>query len=250
MPELTPRPNMYVLLELPTNVSADRLRYVYEQHVADAARSQDHRRLLQLSRAFDGLPPSVREAMYPKMSTARSGSTGWPDERYASMPIAKRRISTGTCPRPGRRPMSSGRAIVAALTIALLVGGLQVARVEHLFGRRNSAGAAPAPLPDRYPATVTRPSAYEQSARFDVSNALRGVRMCLRQDRALPPTVLNQIGLARITCSNGTGRFYLQPGNRLDYRRIDRTHFTVTVTASDGETVAYRSATNTVKRVD
>ena len=146
--------------------------------------------------------------------------------------------------------MSSGRAIVAALTIALLVGGLQVARVEHLFGRHNSAGAAPAPLPDRYPATVTRPSAYEQSARFDVSNALRGVRMCLRQDRALPPTVLNQIGSARITCSNGTGGFCLQPGNRLDYRRIDRTHFTVTVTASDGETVAYRSATNTVKRVD
>src|SRR5438067_2405460 len=77
MPDpILPRPNMYVMLDLASDISADRLRYVYEQHVADAARSQDHRRLLRLSQAFDALPRSVRHAMYPKASTGPASSSG------------------------------------------------------------------------------------------------------------------------------------------------------------------------------
>jgi hypothetical protein len=315
VPELNPpRPNMYVLLELDAGVSADRLRYVYEQHVADAARSQDHRRLLHLSRAFDGLPASVRAAMYPKVSTARAGATGWRDERYLSAPVANTAFTASRagrrrqrpsvlapapnpCPNRGRRRMSSGRGIAASLTIALLVGGLQFARAKQLFGSHDAAGALPAagpqlPVvdaqavanhldrsngrdditcqaanayaqaltcqasdgmtwavsvvapPDQYTATVTRGSTFEQSARFDAWNGIDGVQTCRKQSGVLPASVSDQVGQAHLACAGGVMTMYLSPGNRLDYRRLDTRRFMVTVTASDGETVTYRSFTN------
>jgi hypothetical protein len=61
--------DLYGLLGLPHDTDIAHLRYVYEQHVADAVRSHNTARALQLSRAFDALSGDVRRAMYSGAGT-------------------------------------------------------------------------------------------------------------------------------------------------------------------------------------
>jgi hypothetical protein len=66
---MTDERDLYGLLGLPHDTDIAHLRYVYEQHVADAVRSRNTARALQLSRAFDALGGDARRAMYSGAGT-------------------------------------------------------------------------------------------------------------------------------------------------------------------------------------
>ncbi len=179
MPD-TDRPNMYVLLDLPIDVTADRLRYVYEQHVADAARVPDHRRLLRLSRAFDGLPHSVRAQMYPKMASASaSTSTSWRDERrplYGTGPGTATVGDRDSVRQPsGRRNVTrplSWRGVTAILLAVSAVGFVKFAHDTHLFGTRagvSTAQAEAVPRDPRVDAQAIANDLNRQDSRDDIS---------------------------------------------------------------------------------
>ena len=150
---------MYDLLRLSPEVASDRLRYVYEEHVADAARRQDHRRLLELSTAFDALPQPVRQAMYPKVWSASTGR----DRLPLSLPVADRPLAAQPLRPPRRRrarqpaqpagPADCGlrqpvsrRAVVGALVITFLLGAIQFLHATHLLHDHATAARLVAPV--------------------------------------------------------------------------------------------------------
>ena len=57
--------DLFRLLSLAPDVHPDLLRYTYEQHIADAARTQNLARARTLSSAFDALDPAMRAKLYP-----------------------------------------------------------------------------------------------------------------------------------------------------------------------------------------
>ena len=57
--------DLFQLLSLAPDVHPDLLRYTYEQHMADAARTQNLARARTLSSAFDALDPAMRAKLYP-----------------------------------------------------------------------------------------------------------------------------------------------------------------------------------------
>jgi hypothetical protein len=301
--------DLYRITGLASDVSPERLRYVYEAHVADAARARDHRRLLELSRAFDALPRPIRNSMYPTMSTASPGSrlpsagslpaSGPRHQNRMGASRKRKSVATTRCRQPVTR-----QAAAAGPTLAVLLGLFQFAHATHLFGG-SSATTPPAALmpvqpesvavdsaaiaveldrangrddiscsptdlsrpaqlschssdgagwsltvvrpPAEYTVTATTPSVYAQSARFDVQLAINAVQQCRHlSGGTLPPTTTGQVGQAHMACGGGISTLYLRPGDQLDYRRINRSHYRLTVTAANGEVITYTSATGKI----
>jgi hypothetical protein len=101
--------------------------------------------------------------------------------------------------------------------------------------------------PSGYTITATTPSVYAQSARFDTQIAINGVRQCRAMSGGiLPPTSTGQVGQAQLACGAGISTLYLRPGDRLDYQRVTRSHYTITVTAANGEVATYDAATGKI----
>jgi len=59
-----PADDLYRLVGVSADAPVDRLRSAYEQAVAAATRAGDHQRALELSTAFDALPPATRTQVY------------------------------------------------------------------------------------------------------------------------------------------------------------------------------------------
>jgi hypothetical protein len=88
------------------------------------------------------------------------------------------------------------------------------------------------------------PSRYVQSAEQDARQAVATITQCRALARgALPPAMAPAVGQARFRCGQSTLTFSLQSGNVVDYQRINRGTYRLTITAADGETVRYDSAT-------
>src|SRR4051812_31988442 len=59
-----PADDLYRLVGVSADAPVDRLRSAYEQAGAAATRAGDHQRALELSTAFDALPPATRTQVY------------------------------------------------------------------------------------------------------------------------------------------------------------------------------------------
>jgi hypothetical protein len=118
-------PDLYEITGVPRDAGAARLRYVYEQQVDDAARRQDHHRLLELSRALDGLPAPTRLAMYPRAGGAGGGGSSTQLSTPARATSRPRRRGRSDLPRPqgARRRGISGRQLVGFLALIGLLAG-------------------------------------------------------------------------------------------------------------------------------
>jgi hypothetical protein len=92
-----------------------------------------------------------------------------------------------------------------------------------------------------YSTVESRPSVYLQSAQWDLQQTEQMVDYCRSRTGRLPATAESQTGQARLPCGAGTVTWYLHPGNRVDYLRLSRNAYAITVTASNGEVASYSS---------
>jgi hypothetical protein len=134
---VTSGPDLYELLGVAPDTEIDRLRHVYESHVADAVRSHDLARAAALSRAFDRLPATSRRALY--------GSTSSTSAASGVATYARRRRDARGDHAPATRvpPRVRRRFPVALLTaVALVIAvGLALKHHLHLPGQRPAAVA-------------------------------------------------------------------------------------------------------------
>lgn len=105
---------LFRLLGLPRDTDVAHLRYAYEQHVADAVRSHNHVRALQLSRAFDALGTDAKRSVYSGAGTRAP--------RFATNETRRQ--------RPAVR-FRSVAALVAVPALFVAVGAFALSRTNH-----------------------------------------------------------------------------------------------------------------------
>ncbi len=116
--------DLFQLLSLAPDARPDLLRYTYEQHMADAARTQDLARARTLSRAFDALDPATRAKLYPgrglgQRDAPRFPLTPAPDSAQQS----RRIIAPPVGHQTGMRwPFKILAGIITVLAVAAAVG--------------------------------------------------------------------------------------------------------------------------------
>jgi hypothetical protein len=191
--------SIHVLLGLPREVDAERLRAAYEGAVAAATARQDWRRAAQLSAAFDALPNSVRLAVYSgrERDAARWAPTGRTSESGMS-----RRSRRGGFLR--RSVLIIGAAGVAAFGIVnwlpkettstnnpvTAIKPAAIAATHAPVGRTSSKAARTAPIP----ATTWSPmrSLYPGSGEVMIP----------------VDAVISSDGMAHVSCPDSTGQVW------------------------------------------
>jgi hypothetical protein len=113
---------------------------------------------------------------------------------------------------------------------------------------RSTDGATWTVLVDGPPAGFelvnSTPSRDLRAAQQDARQAVATVTRCRALARGgLPPTIAPAITRATFTCGSSTHSVSLHTGSVLDYQRIDSRTYRLTITAANGETVRYSSAT-------
>lgn len=292
---------LYGLLGLDAETSPDRLRYAYEQQVADAARRGDTRRALALSAAFDALDPAIRSKVYAGRGYGQQAAAIDPRPRQLSLGGPREHRSRRQLD-PYGQPSRIGRpARIAIVLICVAAFGLYAVHAVQQLSRNNGRLPAatfpqqpagyqdgrlgPADIaqdldrangredvtcdpvgsatstelncqstdgqtwavtitaPHRYVAKVVTPSIYRQSADSDLRKVVASVQQCSQRTGTLPPSAPQQSVHASLNCNGGTMTIYLAPGNLVRYQRSTSRQFTVEVTASNGESARYDSAT-------
>jgi hypothetical protein len=135
-----PADDLYRLVGVSADASVERLRAAYEQAVAAATRSGDHQRALELSTAFDALPPGTRTQVYRNVRHGAGPVDPWyrTDPYPAERPVATKVRGSRRRRRPRR---SSGKRVRAAGLLRRLLLLAAVALVTGfvvylaLFGR-------------------------------------------------------------------------------------------------------------------
>jgi hypothetical protein len=109
--------DLYAMLGLSRDASTSRLRWAYEQAMADATRCGDRKRALALSRAYDGLASNTRRGVYAPVLDA-GGPPQPPD------PPSRVRSTFGEPARRGseRRRSKSRRKAILVRVVVYLVG--------------------------------------------------------------------------------------------------------------------------------
>jgi hypothetical protein len=98
-----PSDDLYRLVGVPADVPIERLRAAYEQAVAAATRGGDHQRALELSTAFDALPPSVKTQVYRNSRHGAGPVDAWyRSDAFATAPAGASRRPSGGPRRPSR----------------------------------------------------------------------------------------------------------------------------------------------------
>jgi len=113
------------LLSLTPDAHPDLLRYTYEQHMADAARTQDLARARTLSSAFDALNPELRAKLYPGRGLGQRDAPRFPQAPAPGPAQPNRRIilAPPVGHRTGMRwPFKILAGIIAVLAVAAAVG--------------------------------------------------------------------------------------------------------------------------------
>jgi hypothetical protein len=160
------------------------LRYTYEQHMADAARTQDLARARRLSSAFDALDPAMRAKLYPGRGLGQRDAPRFPQTPAPSPAQPRCRIiAPPVGHRTGMRwPFKILAGIITILAVAAAVG--TVLQQVGVIGQSQQAsrgyprvmiGAPPAireqvPLAPS-PAQSWDPLQAEQGTTFIPSNA-------------------------------------------------------------------------------
>lgn len=137
-----PAPDLYALVGVSADAPVDRLRAAYEQAVGAATRSGDHQRALELSSAFDALPPAIKAQVY---RNSRHGA-GPVDPWYRTDAYLTERPATRASRRPhrgGRRPgrgpgrtRTGARAVLRNVLLLVAVTAVTaLVAYAALFGR-------------------------------------------------------------------------------------------------------------------
>lgn len=134
-PELPPS-ELHRLLGLPANVDAERLRYTYEQHVADAASRMNMARAKELSAAFDMLDSVTKSRMYAGRGLGQRSAPVGPSYARAPIGAAQQMQARNTrSSRPHR-----GQALAWILGLGFLVV-MAIITTERRNAHRNQLDA-------------------------------------------------------------------------------------------------------------
>lgn len=226
---------LHRLLGVGDDTDVDRLRRVYEEQMAAAARSHDHTRALALSSALDELPTGLRSALYPRMTTRTAP--------YESMvatrsPITRRRTSRSLrSPRssgPARGSRGAGRVLLTLVGVIAIVLG--IAYWQQHRNNSYSPGAHLQPLPGP-------PAAYfAQVATRDAHRVVNTIRHCVEQGGSLPTAAPATTGRAAFTCGSETFTVSVAAFDGVSYLRTGARTYRVVITSEKGPTVTYDSA--------
>lgn len=226
---------LHRLLGVSEDTEVSQLRRVYEEQMSAAARSHDHRRALALSSALDDLPPNLRNALYPRLTTRTLAGPPMVDSRSPMRRVSRRTRSA----RPARPAGSSRGAVRVLLTLTGVIAvvlGIAYWQQHRLDSPSNPAGA---PLPQRiHPAP---PDYSVRNARRDARRVVNTIRHCLEQGGELPAPTPPVSGRADFTCSGSTFDVLLAPGDTASYVRVDAHAYRVVVTTDTGRSVSYDS---------
>jgi hypothetical protein len=179
------------MLGLPPGTAVDRLRYAYEQHMADAVRSHDHARALSLSRAFDALGATDRSAIYSRVG--RPGQDSSPAHSRSTPSIPARKVE------PVLR-MRFLVAVVAAPAALILIGSLIVNHAQPTPIAPMRPGM---PLAAVTTAKVQTPAAPPPQATMTVTQSV-STPVFLIEVPLTAPTEAN--GMVRIGCEAPDGK--------------------------------------------
>ena len=202
-----------------------------------AARSHDHTRALALSSALDELPPGLRSALYPRMTTRTMAptsviSTGSPISRLAS----PRRSGRVRNVRPRANSRGAGRVLLTLVGVVAIV--LAIAYWQQ--HRDNSFSPGP-----RFQARQGPPPGYyAQLATRDAHRVVNTIRHCVEQGDALPAATPATTGYAEFTCGHETFHVSVAPFDRVSYLQTGPRTYRVVITSDHGQSAFYDSRTD------